>query len=84
MLRMIWTTLEVQLEPILQISVKLDTIWKCLNIDLGGKGDFLALINFNQYILVLIVWIWENKPSLWYVETSWNYTLVAYVEQSFL
>ena len=44
-----------------RVSVEVGHIYKFFNIDLGGKGDFLALINLNQYILVLIVTLAEKS-----------------------
>ena len=65
--------MNILLEPILRVSVKIDKIWEFLNIDLGGKGDFVAQIKNVKYSLVgIVVRIWSDigetsilKPWKW-------------------
>ena len=39
------------------------TIGHIFNIDLGGKGEFVAIIKNNQYILARIVWILASEAK---------------------
>ena len=43
------------MEPIYEITVGVRAIGDIFNIDLGGKGEFVAIIKNNQYILARIV-----------------------------